>query len=65
MNGATLMMKKRLLFLLVAFSFYIRTLFRVAGFNGQGAELQEMPLSAQNSNREITPKRGTIHDRNE
>ncbi len=66
MNGATLMMKKRLLFLLVAFSLFILgLLFRVGWIQMvRGAELQEMAFQQQNSNREITPKRGTIHDRN-
>ena len=30
----------------------------------RGEELQEMAFQQQNSNREITPKRGTIYDRN-
>lgn len=66
MNGTTLMMKKRLLFLLVAFSIFILgLLFRVGWIQMvRGAELQEMAFQQQNSNREITPKRGTIYDRN-
>lgn len=66
MNGATLMMKKRLLFLMVAFSLFILgLLFRVGWIQMvRGEELQEMAFQQQNSNREITPKRGTIYDRN-
>ncbi|MDQ2086883.1 penicillin-binding transpeptidase domain-containing protein [Herbivorax sp. ANBcel31] len=66
MNGATLIMKKRLLFLLVAFSvFILGLLFRVGWIQiVRGAELQEMAFNQQNSNREITPRRGNIYDRN-
>ena len=66
MNGTTLAMKKRLLFLLVAFSvFILGLLFRVGWIQMvRGAELQEKAFQQQNSNREITPKRGTIYDRN-
>ncbi|TYQ13056.1 UNVERIFIED_CONTAM: stage V sporulation protein D (sporulation-specific penicillin-binding protein) [Acetivibrio alkalicellulosi] len=66
MAGATLIMKKRLLFLLVAFSLFI---FGLAGRVGwiqliRGPELQEMAFRQQNRDREITPRRGTIYDRN-
>lgn len=66
MAGASIIMKKRLLFLLMAFSVLIFGLtLRVAWFQiVKGEELQEMAFEQQNSDREITPRRGSILDKN-
>lgn len=66
MAGLGLVMKKRLLFLLMAFSFLIVTLVVRVGWIQiiQGEELQRKASRQQNSDREITPRRGDILDRN-
>ncbi|NLL05019.1 MAG: PASTA domain-containing protein [Clostridiaceae bacterium] len=66
MAGPSLIMKKRLLFLMFAFSALIVALSVRVGWIQivNGAWYQEKAYQQQNRDREITPRRGTIFDRN-
>ncbi len=66
MAGPGLKMKKRLLVLLMFFTIFIIGLLVRVGWLQivRGNELQEKAFEQQNSDREITPRRGTIVDRN-
>lgn len=59
-------MKKRLLFLMLAFtSLVIALIVRVGWIQiVEGEKYQEMAFEQQNRDREITPKRGSIMDKN-
>lgn len=64
--NTTLLMKKRLLVVLMVFSFLIFCLIGRVGWLQlvKGEELQKMAFDQQNSDREIPPRRGSILDRN-
>jgi stage V sporulation protein D (sporulation-specific penicillin-binding protein) len=64
--GTTLVMKKRLLAVLLIFTFLIIALLGRVGWLQivRGEELQRKAYEQQNSDREIPPRRGSILDRN-
>jgi len=64
--GTTLVMKKRLLAVLLIFTFLIIALLCRVGWLQivRGEELQRKAYEQQNSDREIPPRRGSILDRN-
>jgi len=64
--GTTLVMKKRLLAVLLIFTFLIIALLGRVGWLqiARGEELQRKAYEQQNSDREIPPRRGSILDRN-
>ncbi|ABN52211.1 MAG TPA: PASTA domain-containing protein [Hungateiclostridium thermocellum] len=66
MAGTTLVMKKRLLAVLLIFTFLIIALLGRVGWLQivRGEELQRKAYEQQNSDREIPPRRGSILDRN-
>lgn len=66
MAGTTLVMKKRLLAVLLIFTFLITALLGRVGWLQivRGEELQRKAYEQQNSDREIPPRRGSILDRN-
>ncbi len=66
MAGPSVIMKKRLIFLMFAFSVLIVALTVRVGWIQivKGAWFQEQAYQQQNRDREITPRRGTILDRN-
>ncbi|NLD48985.1 MAG: PASTA domain-containing protein [Clostridiaceae bacterium] len=66
MAGPGLLIKKRLLIILMAYSFIILALlFRVGWLQiVEGSKLQEKAFEQHNRDREITPRRGSIRDRN-
>lgn len=66
MAGASLVMKKRLLAVLLIFSFLIICLLGRVGWLQvvRGEQLQKMAYEQQNSDREIPPRRGSVLDRN-
>ncbi|CDG35670.1 MAG TPA: penicillin-binding transpeptidase domain-containing protein [Acetivibrio thermocellus] len=66
MAGTTLVMKKRLLAVLLIFTFLIIALLCRVGWLQivRGEELQRKAYEQQNSDREIPPRRGSILDRN-
>jgi len=64
--GPSVTMKKRLIFLMLAFSVLIVALIIRVGWIQivKGEWYQKMAYEQQNRDREITPRRGTIYDRN-
>lgn len=66
MAGPSLMIKKRLLFLLVLFTFLFMVLILRVGWLQiiKGDFYQKLAFEQQNRDRIIPPKRGTIYDRN-
>lgn len=66
MAGPSVIMKKRLIFLMLSFSVLIVALIGRIGWIQivKGEWYQEQAFEQQNRDREITPKRGTILDRN-
>ena len=66
MAGPSVTMKKRLIFLMLAFSVLIVALIIRVGWIQivKGEWYQKMAYEQQNRDREITPRRGTIYDRN-
>lgn len=66
MAGPSLTMKKRLIFLMLTFSLLIVALIGRVGWIQivKGEWYQKMAYDQQNRDREITPRRGTIYDRN-
>lgn len=66
MAGPSITMKKRLIFLMLSFSVLIFALMVRVGWIQivKGEWYQKMAYEQQNRDREITPRRGTIYDRN-
>ena len=66
MAGPGLLIKKRLLVVLICFFvFTVSLIVRVAYIQVvQGEELQKKAFEQQNRGRVVSPKRGTIYDRN-
>jgi len=64
--GPSITMKKRLIFLMLSFSVLIFALMVRVGWIQivKGEWYQKMAYEQQNRDREITPRRGTIYDRN-
>lgn len=66
MAGPNITLKKRILFILGVFTFFTALLvFRIGWIQiANGQEYQEKAYEQQTNNRTISPKRGTIYDRN-
>ncbi|EMS72974.1 cell division protein FtsI [Ruminiclostridium cellobioparum] len=66
MASPNISLKKRLLFILGVFTFFTALLvFRIGWIQiANGQEYQQKAYEQQTNNRTISPKRGTIYDRN-